>query len=488
MKKIPWFNSIQSRLILILLCTILFILCFSLGINTVFLQPYYETTKINTLINIYEMVRFNDDLDLNKLCSDNNITLYKLEVSKDETTLSLEYPLSLNEKDFKHIEDTIKEYYITPKEGVISVIEKTDTYVVCKMLDPILNSKYLDLFARYDNQIIYIRLNIENISETLEIANTFLLYVSFLAMFEGSLIMILISNRFTKPILDLAKITNNLSNLDFSKKYIDERDDEIGILGDSINKLSTDLQETIISLETANKQLEEDLKEKEKIDEMRKSFISDISHELKTPIALIQGYSEGLKYSIADEDSKEFYCNTIIEESEKMDSLVKKLTSLTQIEYGYTKVNLTTFDIKDVIENKLLTMKVLFEQKDIQLISNTYSQLVEMDEELLDEVLNNFLSNALNHIDDNKLIKVSFENLNDKIKINIFNTGKHIPESEIDNLWIKFYKIDKARTREYGGSGIGLSIVKAILTSVNQNYGCENIENGVQFWFTLKKK
>lgn len=488
MKKIKWINSIKARLILTLICIVLFILCFSLGLNMVFLENYYEESRVQKLIEVYENIRYEKYDNLSKIESDNNITIYKLIVSYDKNSLYLDYPSNLSKEEFQNIEDTIKEYYLTEKKDLVSIKYKTDSYIVCKMFDPIIQSNYLDLFARYDNSIIYIRLNMENISEIVNTANTFLLYISFLAMFEGAILMTLVSNKFTKPILKLSKIANNMANLNFKETYDEIREDEVGVLGDSMNKLSNNLQETISNLEKANKQLAEDLKEKEKIDEMRKTFVSDVSHELKTPIALIQGYAEGLKYSIEDDESRDFYCQTIIEESEKMNDLVKKITSLSQIEYGYTKVELEKFDIKEIIEYKLHTMQLLLEQNNIKLNTHLYSQIVEMDLSLLDEILNNYLSNAINHISGNKILNISFENYsNDKIKISIFNTGENIPENELENLWIKFYKVDKSRTREYGGSGIGLSIVKAILDNVNQEYGVLNKENGVEFWFTLKK-
>lgn len=488
MKKIKWINSIKSRLILTLLCTVLFILCFTLGLNMVFLEKYYEESRVQKLIEVYENIRYEKYDNLSKVESDNNITIYKLTVSSNKNSLYLNYPSSLSNEKFQNIKDTIKEYYLTEKKDLVSIKYKTDNFIVCKMFDSIMQSNYLDLFARYDNSIIYIRLNMENISEIVDTANTFLLYISFLAMFEGIILMTIVSNKFTKPILKLSKIANNMANLNFEETYNEIREDEVGLLGDSMNKLSNNLQETILNLEKANEQLEKDLKEKEKIDKMRKSFVSDVSHELKTPIALIQGYAEGLKYSIANNESRDFYCQTIIEESEKMNDLVKKIISLSQIEYGYTKVELEQFDIKEIVENKLHTMQLLLEQNKIKLNTHLYSQLVEMDISLLDEILNNYLSNAINHISGNKILNIYFENYSkDKIKISIFNTGENIPENELENLWIKFYKVDKARTREYGGSGIGLSIVKAILDNVNQEYGVLNKENGVEFWFTLKK-
>lgn len=486
-KKIKWINSIQARLVLTLLTTILLILCFSLGLNIVFSQSFYEVSRINKLVDLYEMLRKEEPENLEKLSCDNNVTIYKLDVSEDNTTLYMNYPNDLSDREFKNLEDIIKEYYINGKTDLVSVVTKTDTYIICKMLDPILESNYLDLFARYDDKIIYIRLNLENIADIVETTNTLLIYISFLAMFEGCILMIIVSNRFTKPILSLSKIANNMASLKFDEKYLEEREDEIGILGTSMNFLSQNLQDTICNLEKANHQLAEDLKEKEKIDEMRKSFISDVSHELKTPIALIQGYAEGLKYSIADKESMEFYCNTIIEESEKMSIMVKKLTSLTQIEHGYAKSNPVVLDIMEAIKNKVQTMKFMFEENHIEVEEQLFSQDVLMDKFLLDEILNNYLSNAIHHIDGEHKINISMKNNNDNIKISIFNTGKNIPEEELENIWIKFYKVDKARTREYGGSGIGLSIVKAIMDNMHQNCGCYNCEEGVVFWFTLPK-
>lgn len=486
-KKIKWINSIQARLILTLLTTILFILCFSLGLNIVFSQTFYENSRISKLIDLYEMVRYEEPNNLDKLSCDNNVTIYKLNVSEDNTTLSMNYPNDLSPIEFENLEDTIKEYYINGKTDLVSVITKTDTYIICKMLDPILESNYLDLFARYEDKIIYIRLNLENIADIVETTNTLLIYISFLAIFEGCILMIIVSNRFTKPILSLSKIANNMASLKFDEKYLETREDEIGVLGTSINFLSQNLQDTIQNLEKANHQLEQDLKEKEKIDEMRKSFISDVSHELKTPIALIQGYAEGLKYGIEDNESREFYCDTIIDESEKMSQMVKKLTSLSQIEYGYAKSNPIILDIKDVIENKLQTMKFLFEEHFVKTEYELFHQNVYVDEFLLDEILNNYLSNAIHHIDGEHNLKIWMENKKNYIKISFFNNGNNIPEEELEKIWIKFYKVDKARTREYGGSGIGLSIVKAIMESIKQNCGCYNREDGVVFWFTLPK-
>ena len=110
------------------------------------------------------------------------------------------------------------------------------------------------------------------------------------------------------------------------------------------------------------------------------------------------------------------------------------------------------------------------------------------DEFKIEEVITNYLNNAMNHLDGERQITISIFREGDQVRITVFNTGQHIPEEDLDNLWTKFYKVDKARTREYGGSGIGLSIVKAIMNSLQQEYGVQNYENGVEFWFELDSR
>jgi signal transduction histidine kinase len=221
---------------------------------------------------------------------------------------------------------------------------------------------------------------------------------------------------------------------------------------------------------------------------MRKEFLSNVSHELKTPIALIQGYAEGLQDNISeDQESREFYCEVIIDDAKKMNKMVKKLLTLNQIEFGKNQVTFERFDIVSLIQNVLQSAALLAGQKEAVLaLDREYEPVyVWADEYMVEEVITNYVSNAINHVDFEKKIIVSLEKKEKTVRISVFNTGKPIPEDEIDKIWIKFYKVDKARTRAYGGSGIGLSIVKAIMESMNQECGAKNCDGGVEFWFEL---
>ena len=144
------------------------------------------------------------------------------------------------------------------------------------------------------------------------------------------------------------------------------------------------------------------------------------------------------------------------------------------------------FDIVSVIAGIINTMKLRMEQENVQIeFLEEHPIYVWADEFQIEEVITNYLSNALNHVDENKLIKVEIIEKNGIVRVSVFNTGKNIPEDEIENIWIKFYKVDKARTRAYGGNGIGLSIVKAIMERHRKECGACNKHNGVEFWFEL---
>ena len=304
------------------------------------------------------------------------------------------------------------------------------------------------------------------------------------------IIMIFLSNHYTKPILKLAQIAKKMENLDFDVRYKENRNDEIGVLGHSMNSLSDKLEQTISELKTANNELELDLQRRSEQEQMRQEFLANVSHELKTPIALIQGYAEGLQDNVNDDpESREFYCEVIVDEADKMNKMVKKLLSLNQLEFGNGQVHLEHFDLQQVAQSVLSSSEILFRQKEVTLSYNgDHPVYVWADEYMTEEVVMNYVSNALNHIDGEKIIEVKIVSCDGKARVSVFNTGKPIPEEDIDKIWSKFYKVDKARTREYGGNGIGLSIVKAIMEAHNQAYGVKNYDNGVEFWFELDEK
>ena len=288
--------------------------------------------------------------------------------------------------------------------------------------------------------------------------------------------------------MELATLSQKMADLDFDAKYTSGGSNEIGVLGENFNRMSERLEQTISNLKEANYKLQKDIEQKEKRENMRSEFLGNVSHELKTPIALIQGYAEGLKEGVNDDpESREFYCEVIMDEAGKMNRMVKNLLALNQLEFGEDDVQFERFDITSLISGVLQSLDILIEQKEAQVIFRHKNPVyVWADEFKTEQVVRNYLTNAIHHVDNEKRIEVRIVSSDGKVRVSVFNSGKPIPEEDVPKLWDKFYKVDKAHTREYGGNGIGLSIVKAIMESFHQGYGVRNFDNGVEFWFELE--
>lgn len=313
-------------------------------------------------------------------------------------------------------------------------------------------------------------------------------YVGILAIVVGCLAMFFVSSSYVRPIHEMALVAKRMSQLDFDAKVKSHTNDEIGELGISINSMSKELEATISELKTANAKLTKDIEEKIQIDEMRKEFLSHVSHELKTPIALIQGYAEGLKENISDDpENRDFYCEVIMDEADRMNVMVKKLLALNELEFGTDKINFERFDIIELMRNINLSSEILLQQSQI-ILDFPYEEPVYVwgDEFLMEEVYSNYLTNAIHHAPQHGNVSITIEEREHLLRVSVFNEGETIPEDELDKIWIKFYKVDKARTREYGGSGIGLSIVAATMKLHGREYGAYNKEDGVVFYFELE--
>ena len=507
-------HSIKVRLIIILITLLSATLLFSWVVNKVFLGKYYESYKINSLGDTYAQVNSNYDaekiadlsLGYEQLASKQNVSLYIFNGFSYSGGIFIKaiFPTSMNETLIKRLQSEIIEYYkktqtneekAKSEKEVTRLLVKTDKYSIYRHFDTRLEVNYIELYGMLDaGDKIFIRSNYDNIKESAMISNTFFAYVGIISILIGSLIMYVIGVEFTKPILRLSQMTRDISNLNFDVCYKGKRQDEVGALGHNINVLSEKLEETISSLKSANNELQNDIKKKEKVEEMRKEFLSNVTHELKTPIALIQGYAEGLKDNIqGDEESRQFYCEVIIDEAAKMNSMVKRLLSLSELEFGDSKLQFDRFDIVSLLNSVVASMNMVYKQKNVvSKMSDIKSCYVWADEYLVEEVITNYVSNALNHVEEDsngeKIISVSVKESDSKVRVSVFNTGHPIPEEAIERIWDKFYKVDKARTREYGGNGIGLSIVKAIMNSLNRECGVKNWDNGVEFWFELDTK
>lgn len=464
-------------------------LCFL--VNTLFLEQYYINSKVKVIHNAYESINAAANSDsygtdafidsLNSVCNQNNITVCVLDADSKKKYASD------NGGDRLDMELRLLGYLFGRTMENVKVIKETGEYTL-QRVGPIGN-EYLEMVGRLNSEISFImRTPLESIKDSASIANRFFFQVGVFCAIMGGIIIWFVARKITDPILSLSKISERMVHLDFEAKYQGNAHNEIDLLGENINKLSQSLEHSISELKTANNELRKDIERKDRIDEMRREFLSNVSHELKTPIALIQGYAEGLLEEInADSENRQYYCEVIMDEAGKMNELVKKLMSLDKLESGANIVEFERFDIVTLIRNCIQSGEILAVNNEITVTFEDEQPLfVWADEYMTEEVFMNYFSNALHHCQADKVIKIWFEKKAGKVRINVYNSGNLIPEEAIEKVWDKFYKVDKARTREYGGSGVGLSIVKAIMESMNQCYGVENVKDGVLFWFELE--
>lgn len=488
-------KSIRVKLFLTLCVVVIIIIAFLILTNNFVLESFYLYSKTKNLVSIYERINnyYLQDksdsssikLELEKAAINNNFDI--LIISQNNINV-----YSTNRDFVSNINELNSVNNILQKNE--NIVYKNDNMTIRKFEDKNNGLTFMMFSATLDNGYkLYIRMPVASIHESVKISNNFLYLIGGVTILIGGIVVSFISKKFTTPILELNDIANKMSKLDFSHKYrITDTDDEINNLGKSINTMSDKLERTIKQLRQTNIELEKDVEEKSQIDEMRKQFISDVSHELKTPIALIQGYSEGLIENVNnDEENRKFYAGVILDEANKMDKLVRQLLELMKLEYGKREFNNKKFDICELIQEVIRKSKVMLEEN---LISVEFKEenpiYVFADDFYIEQVITNYFTNAIKHAkeqDGKKVIQITILSDIEKnsVRISVFNTGNQIEEENLNRIWNRFYKADESRSREDGGTGIGLSLVKAIMNNYKKEYGVINKENGVEFYFDL---
>ncbi len=507
-------KSIRIKITAVVLGMIVLSIVLCLLLNIIFLGSFYKENRKDDLYKSYKQITsivLEMDTDSDEISED---------VAKDLTTICDVYDISLLITDesvtsqyaygdsYGNMELRLKELiiYLSADDDVNTgstyrnmrkITDSDSVYVFSTVTDNFTGLDYYEIAAILDNnRFILVRIALENIESFTYTANVLYAFCGGLVILISIFVVSLVSYRIVYKLIKLVTISKSMAALDFSVKYDDFSDnDEIDLLGKNLNMLSNQLESTISELKDANASLRQDLVKKEQLEEKRKEFMSAASHELKTPLAIIQGYAEGLKEGVNDDpESCEFYCDVIINEAQKMNKLVKQMLTLNQMESGGLKLDYENFDINEIINGRLMASASLIENADCTVIFNHEEPVyVWGDSFKIEEVVTNYITNAFNHVKgdgkENRIVKISvIKTDNNKVRVTVYNSGDNIPKAEISKIWEKFYKVDKARTREYGGSGIGLSIVKAIMDAHNNSYGVENVDGGVCFYFEADTK
>lgn len=467
-------KTIKTKLFMVFLILMISLVVSGMLLNSIFLESYYIYKNKGVLVSASEKIKDEyidsngSDLEyadviqniesINTIIVDKNFNIQynslRKKSSDEEKRLSgqLKNDILNNEKKLskKYV------YYIDEKDNA----QNTRLVFVSKVND--------------DNFIVLVK-SVRSIHQSVVIANEFYIIAGLIVMIIGAVFILIFSNKITKPIIQMSNVAENISNLEFDKVVRVTSQDEIGRLGNSINKISYKLNCSI-------NELKQDV-------ESKKELIRNMSHELKTPIGIIKGYAEGLKYGVAnDKEKMDKYCNILVEECDRMDKLVKELLNYSMMEGGMVKLNITTFDIHELLRRIVERFDAVFSEKKINFkVNSTEKFEVSADIDMIEKALSNFIINAIDYVNDKKIIEVNAEKDKDKIKISVFNAGEHIRMEELNKIWDVCYRVDKARTRKYGGHGIGLSIVKLIVELHGGMVKVENVDGGVKFSFELGK-
>lgn len=485
------FRSIKARLTLTICGVLLLVFSVQMAVNFLFAERFYELQKMSLLKEVYKQITdLTQDSDstmedlMNSLDIDNSIEVILADENKNiifNNRPVLIHPImdEPHEKEFNFkFEKYPEAYYKTSGPTLLkSDIEDESRIKLLAKLD-------------YQGSIYYLALQIpiKSISREMQSANVFILYMSSIALVISGLIVYFIAKQFAKPIEDINKVAVSVSKLDFkTRAKVTNRKDEIGSLASNINIMADRLEADIINLREANKKLEYDNEVMNKIDEQRKELIANISHELKTPLAILTGYTEMLNNDVPGID-KSFYYETILDETSKMDVMIKNLLNLSNMENKLTHLNIEKIDIAELADWIFRKSSILMNNKGIknEFISKP-CELVMVDPMYLEEAINNYISNAIRYTKEGSWIRMRVEQVKDEVVISVFNEGINIDEAHVEKIWNSFYREDKSRTRTSENNiGLGLYIVRSIMNASHGKCGVINKENGVVFWLALK--
>lgn len=495
-------NSITKKLILIIFSLIASLLVGFMIFQSFFFQSFYLHKKSDDLqksllqfkttydynwpINTQAVINAMTTFELNNTA---RIAICPIDSNINKITVSQGNNQDTDET-LNNILNSLKEQRLYTKDFLNSNKIITTVLSTKGNNKQIISMAPFSLSSKNDSVIIAIS-PFRTIEEASAIINDFykaILLVLILLCFFCAYIF---SNLISKPLLKLNETAKKMSGMDFSEKCDITSNDELGSLATSLNSLSSNLSNALDDLKLKNAYLEEEIQKERELEKLRKDFIAAVSHELKTPIGIISGYAEGIKDGIVDPDNLDFYLDVIIDESNKMNKLVLDMLNLSKLESKKVQLNLTEFSLCTLTKQILEKHKTKINEQNLTfnltLPEEDMNSLVLADSFKVEQVISNFVTNAIKYTPSNENINIKLETLDDKIYFFIENTGTFITEENLSKIWTQFYRLDSSRNRELGSYGLGLSIAKNLLELHNSDYGVHNTDNGVEFFFSLEK-
>ncbi|MFA1821462.1 sensor histidine kinase [Virgibacillus oceani] len=324
----------------------------------------------------------------------------------------------------------------------------------------------------------YTMASLQPVNEAVQMIKEYYIYIVLFVVVLVLLAAFYYSKGITRPLLRINKATKRMTNLDFSERITVQSKDEIGELSNNINFLSTTMQSYI-------NQLQQDVEKERQLEQTRKDFIAGVSHELKTPLSIMKSCMAILQDGVAVE-KKDHYFSAMENEVNRMDRLIADMLELAKYESGTYKIEMESFFIDELIRSvyNQLSFKVIDQQIDLSL--NLHSVEVIANQDRVEQVITNFLANAIQHTPDKGKIVVTTASEEGKVMIAVENEGSHIEEEQLEKIWDRFYQGEKTQ-RSKQGTGLGLAISKNILKLHDVPFGVLNTEIGVCFYFYLNK-
>ena len=391
-----------------------------------------------------------------------NISLLLYDSESDQTLVS-------SARDVEVMRDRVRRYIVGHAGAKRDVLREYDNYMIQKTFDPLSKTFYLESWGFFsDNATIFIMtMPMESIHESAAISNRFLMFVGIVVILAGSILIYFITRHITMPIKRLSELSEKMSNLDFDARYETSRrsTEEIDTLGNSMNVLSERLKTTIGELKEANAQLKKDIDEKVQIDEMRKEFIANVSHELKTPLASMKVLADSLngQEGVPVELYQEFM-QDITSEIDRENQIITDLLSLVKMDKKVADLNITQVNINELLEQLLKRLHPIAAQKNVELILDSFRPVnAEVDATKLSLAFSNLIENGIKYNNENGWVRVSLNADHKYFYVTVADSGIGIPEESIAHIFERFYRVDKSHSREIGGTGLGLAIARSAI-------------------------
>ncbi len=451
-------------------------------INNNFLEDFYSNRRIAQIKEVRELI--SKDIptkeDLETYSQKYNITINMINKDNLRSLEQGKIYMKLNPRDNNRLNKnfrTVDRYILDKNNEGNRVIDHR-------------GMEHLEYYKLLPTgQLITLRISMDSIRSTVGIVNEFYIYEG-IAILIGSLFFIYIfSLQITRPIIALNSIIKKMVKMDFSYRAKIKSKDELEELGGNINFLSSELEKNMGQLRLSNMKLKDEVEKRKKIDELRKEFIASVTHEIKTPVTVINTHAEMLFYDlIEDKDEGKKYLKTIMSEGNNISLLLNELIKLIKLEANIVDIKMEKLDLSNLIIEESSKYKIDLVDKNVRLILDLEKDIIALGDRFkIGQVVNNILSNGVSYVEDNGELRINLKTKNNIVRVEIINTGSSIPEDQLENIWKAFYRVERSRNRKYGGTGLGLTIVSGILERHRSKFGVENVDGGVKFWFTLRK-